>query len=407
MLKKFTLAVMAALFLLMTAFTARAEELRDLREGVTGEQPAETKWGIVPRFKFNPDTGAGTGVKLKGQNVFNTRLILDLANIYTLTSFQTYELLLMEPRLMARQSSWLYIMAFAEYESTPDFRFFGIGNETDNRSSDDREGNFSGAGDESSYFYKNLQAHLTLGWRPGGNLYLAVEPFYRRVWLGDTRNEDMPNGKSKYAGLPGNNGGVTPGVGLSIIQATRNNQWRPTDGYRLEFHFEDVGGWSGADFDFSRYMLDYRYYKLLFGTYNVLALHLRGETLAGHDSLIPWWDLPSIGGRDNMRGFWENRFRGKSSALANIEYRYHILHFKNNIRKIHLDLDCDGNVFYDMGQVFVNEKEFNESLSMKLHNTYGLGFRILMPPNLMGRLDIGKAGEEAKYAFYFNFGTVF
>lgn len=406
-MRKSTLPILIAMFLLFTTLAALAEELRDLREGVTGEQPTQTKWGVLPRFKLNPDTGAGTGIKIKGQNVFGTKLILDIANIYTMNNFQTYEFLLMEPRLKAKEGSWLYLMAFMEYDIIPDYHFFGIGNRTDNRTSDDHEGNFSNAMDESSYAYKNLQFHLTMGWHPGGNLYIALEPFIRKVWLDDTENADMPNGMIRYAGLPGNNGGSTPGVGLSIIQTTRDDQWRPTKGYRLEFRFEDVGDWTGADFNYSRYLLDYRYYKLLFGHYNVLALHLRGETLEGHNSEIPWWELSAIGGRDSLRGFWENRFHGKSGVLINLEYRYHILHFKRNWGKFHPDVQCDGNFFYDMGQVFKDEGEFNQSLAMKLNQTMGLGFRFLMPPNLMGRLDIGKAGEEDNWAFYFNFGTVF
>ena len=52
----FLILAMACVF----TYPALAEEQRDLREGITGEISEETHWGLLPRFKLNPDTGLGT-----------------------------------------------------------------------------------------------------------------------------------------------------------------------------------------------------------------------------------------------------------------------------------------------------------------------------------------------------------
>ena len=108
-----------------------------------------------------------------------------------------------------------------------------------------------------------------------------------------------------------------------------------------------------------------------------------------------------------MRGFWEGRYRGKSSLLGNAEFRYHIMHLKlKNPKLKFVNFIIDGNVFADAGQVFISEKIMDPYLRLDYQYSYGFGFRLTTPPNLMGRLDVGFSGEQ-QFASYFNFGTVF
>lgn len=401
-MNKKALSVISLCLLVWVIAPTVAEEQRDLLEGITGTIPSESEWGLLPRFKVNPDTGYGTGLKLKGQNIFGTPLMIDIANIYTTNEYQIYEFLLGAPRIMAKEDSWLYLMLYGEYDLIPDYRFFGIGNNTENEMDDpdDEE-----VGDESSFEFEMALARIVLGYHPGMNLYIALEGFYKEVWLDSGDNDDLPNGMIKYALLPGTKGGKTSGMGIALIYSTRNDQWRATEGQRIELKFEDVGSHFGADYDFSRFVLDYRKFIHLFGKYNVLALHARIDALEGVDSEIPWWELASIGGRDSIRGLWEARFRGKSSVLGNAEFRYHIMDLKSTKYKF-IDFIIDGNLFLDVGQVFLNEKVINDGLALDYHSGYGFGFRFTTPPNLMGRMDIGFSTEQ-QWAFYFNFGTVF
>ena len=176
------------LLLLLCASVVTAEEQRDLREGIVGEYPTETTWGVVPRFKLNPDTGVGTGIKLKGANVFGTKWLIDLANIFTINQFQTYEVLAMLPRIGSGERYW-YFMGFFEYDLIPDMRMFGVGNHTKNEMSDTDD---EKVGDEAAIKYINIAPRLTLGRRFGQNYYFALQAFYREVALDKSTNDDLP-----------------------------------------------------------------------------------------------------------------------------------------------------------------------------------------------------------------------
>jgi len=388
----------------LTANIATAEEQRDMREGITGEYPEETKWGFLPRFKMNPDTGAGTGIKLKGVNVFGTPLLIDLANIYTVNQYQIYEFLVALPRIGSSKDNYWYSMAFIEFDIIPDMRMFGVGNDTSNHmfDPDDEE-----IGDEATVEYMNAAPRFTLGKSFDQKYFIALQAFYREVWLDDGDNDDLPQAREVYDNLPGMNSGRTPGLALALIRSTRDDQWRPKKGSRLEAFVEEVGPYFGADYDYTRYMVDARKYFLLFGKYNVLALHLKAETLEGHYDDMPWWELPYVGGRDSLRGYWEYRFRGRGSMLTNTEFRFFIYHLKKKIyKKFKLDFIIDGNAFFDAGRVYRYSADWIDESFEEWKYTGGFGFRFTTPPNLMGRMDIGFSREQ-EFATYFNFGTVF
>lgn len=387
---------------LMFASGVFAEEQRDLREGIVGEYPEKTQWGLLPRFKMNPDTGAGTGLKLKGVNVFGTSLYIDLANIYTVNQYQVYEFLVGVPKLGAG-ANYFYFMSFVEFDLIPDLRMFGVGNDTINEMYDDRD---KKVGNEATIQYMNVAPKLTIGKKLGEANYIALQPFYREVWFDKGDNDYLPQAQKAYEDLTGIEGGKTPGFALSIIRSTRNEQWRPTKGYRIEALVEDVAPYFGSDFDYTRYVADVRQYFPLFGEYFVLALHARAETMEGEFNDMPWYELPSLGGKDSIRGYWENRFRGRSVMQTNTEVRYHIYHLNKKIWKAHIDFNVDGNVFYDAGRVFRYSGDWQDEYFQDWKSGYGFGFRFTTPPNLMGRMDIGFSDEET-FSTYFNFGTVF
>jgi len=400
----FQVITLSLIFLLMCMSSVFAEEQRDLREGIIGEYPKETTWGFLPRFKMNPDTGMGTGIKLKGANVFGTPWLIDIANIFTSNQFQTYEALAMLPRFGACEcGSYWYFMAFVEYDLIPDMRMFGVGNDTENEMFDEED---KKVGDEATVKYSNVAPRLTLGKHLGKSYYLAFQAFYREVWLDKSVNDDLPQAKEVYADLPGIEGGKTPGLAIAFLRSTRDDLWRPTKGSRLELYAEEVGPYFGADFDFTRYGADVRKYILLFGKYNVLTMHIRAETMEGEFDEMPWWELPYIGGKDSMRGYWEGRFRGRGSVLSNTEFRYNIWNPTLKLRKKRIPCNIDGNVFFDAGRVYRYSFDWVEEGLHDLKYTGGFGLRFTTPPGLMGRMDIGFSREQS-FATYFNFGTVF
>ena len=382
--------------------TAFAEDQRDLREGITGETSEKSEWGFLPRFKMNPDTGIGTGIKLKGANVFGTRLYFDIANIITTTRYQIYELSITAPRLGSGEDYW-YATAFAEFDLIPDMRFFGIGNDTKNYMENETDRK---TGNESTLKYKNIDTRFVAGRCVRKIFFVALEPIYREVWNGRGDNNNLAQTIDIYKNLDGTESGRSAGLRLSVIMSTRDDQWRPSSGSRAEMNADNRGPYFGSDYNYTKLSGDIRKYINICGDYNVLALRLKAEGVTGDPEKVPWWDLPCIGGRDSLRGYWEGRFRGKSIILTNAEYRFHLFNVSPTLFRHELKYIFDGNIFFDAGRAFTPDDGWDDTPQKDWKYSEGFGIRLTTPPGLMGRLDIGFS-REMKYAIYFNFGTVF
>ncbi len=384
--------VLAAILLTFPFSSLIAEEQKDLFEGITDSYGEGSSLGILPRFKLNPETGMGSGLKIKSTNPFGLPLMIECANLYTTKRNEQYEGSL--ATLPSRESrGGAYAILFAGYERIQDLRFFGIGNSTK-----------AGAeGDEAAMEYRAFSGRGTAGWGFSGRYFTAFHLLYKKVRVREGEGDGIPRALERYYDIPGIRGGSTAGLGGSLIRSTRDSQWRPRRGTRFELTEESFPGSMNGKFEYHAFTADARAYRNIFGDYNVLAGRLSWRGTAGDGDRIPWWDLPGAGGRDSLRGFWEGRFRGRSAAVANGEYRFHIVKIAIPLLKYRPRIVLDGNVFCDAARVFTGD---DKDPTRDWHWGAGGGFRLITGPNLMGRLDIGFS-REIPCAVYFNFGTVF
>ena len=96
---------------------------------------------------------------------------------------------------------------------------------------------------------------------------------------------------------------------------------------------------------------------------------------------IPVWELASLGGVETFRGFLEHRFRGRSSLVATLNYRYPVWSFG------------DGELFVETGEIAgPHWRDFSFG---RLRGSAGIGLRS------RGLL----ADKEAYYALYLAAGT--
>src|SRR6202041_2581726 len=120
----------------------------------------------------------------------------------------------------------------------------------------------------------------------------------------------------------------------------------------------------------------------------VLATHLALRYLpTAHD--VPFWALSSIGGADTvvggaqpLRGFGEGRFYDRDSFSSSVELRRTVASF--NAISTHVDMEVTP--FIDLGRVFSNPGTFPLD---QLHHVFGLGFRGIARPFVVGYVDIG------------------
>ncbi|MDP6977083.1 MAG: BamA/TamA family outer membrane protein [Myxococcota bacterium] len=119
---------------------------------------------------------------------------------------------------------------------------------------------------------------------------------------------------------------------------------------------------------------------------------------------LPFFALPTVGGRRDLRGFIEGRFRGGASWVAGGEYRFYFIPRGFSLPRfstIRVERVGAG-FFYEAGNV---AKNGNDLFDHKVRHSYGLGLRFMVERTAPFRVDI--AFSEDGYEFSAGFGFVF
>jgi outer membrane protein assembly factor BamA len=144
----------------------------------------------------------------------------------------------------------------------------------------------------------------------------------------------------------------------------------------------------GNDFEFTHYILDVSYLLPLLTPRQVLGIRVGGEFIDGDVRDIPFFELASLGGSKDLRGFFQDRFLGKHRIMVNLEYRLKLLDFRF-FNMTHARID--GVLFGDAGRVF-QTKELSDEFKIN--------------GDLPGRLAVGFSEEESGLV-YLTFGHTF
>ena len=165
----------------------------------------------------------------------------------------------------------------------------------------------------------------------------------------------------------------------SIVADNRNYAGHPTRGglYRATaavYSDRDYGKYS-----FRRYELEGAQFLPVAGDNWVLALHGVGtfsDTSKGQT--VPFYLLPTLGGKNTLRGYYDFRFHDRHAAVFNVESRWGVW--------THLDVA----IFADAGKVAseVRDLDFDH-----FKTSYGFGFRVHNTQATVGRLDIARSVE--------------
>jgi hemolysin activation/secretion protein len=160
--------------------------------------------------------------------------------------------------------------------------------------------------------------------------------------------------------------------------------------YRVDFsRFDDR---TTGRFTFNRVDTDLRQFVGFLAGRRVLAARLFVSTSSTDTGqTMPFYLMPTLGGKDTLRGFRQYRFRGPHAILAQGEYRYEIWS------------GLEGALFYDAGKV----ANLRSDLNFKdLETDYGFGFRFNTDDAIVLRVDAGFGSRDGRH-LYIVFGGVF
>jgi outer membrane protein assembly factor BamA len=261
-------------------------------------------------------------------------------------------------------------------------RFFGIGNETVKSA-------------ETNYTNQQERAQVQVGL----NLNREWQVLYTaRLQVTDV----LPGTLDKVASIESRFGGVL-GTSkqllnrLSINYDTRDDLTVPSRGMLLIAY----GGLASRNG-----LLNDSMYSEVGGDGRAFLSVAQNTILAGHMALrylptahdVPFWALSGIGGGESviggeqpLRGWGAGRFYDRDSFSGSVELRRKMWTFATSSTPIEVEVTP----FIDVGRVFARSSVFPLE---QLHRVYGVGFRGIARPFVVGYVDIGY-GSEGVAAF--------
>jgi outer membrane translocation and assembly module TamA len=179
-------------------------------------------------------------------------------------------------------------------------KFWGIGNDTPESAEEDYTPRTVMLNGE--YLWEARR-----GWRFGG----TVQAGYR------TLTELDPDGQLVQGTVPGSEDGWVAGMGVLASRDTRPSTVYPRSGMWLQLRAQWHGGLVGSDFDFVSVAADARGYTSVGGAH-VFAARVLAQAVTG---TAPFDLLPQLGGDMLLRGYYQGRYRDRTLAAAQVEYR--------------------------------------------------------------------------------------
>jgi hypothetical protein len=251
------------------------------------------------------------------------------------------------------------------------YRFFGLGPDTR-------------AAAETTYTRVHAQLELRRGLNLGSNFNLGarLSPAVDNTVLRGVPG--LPNSQRVFPTAPGIDGAAAVGAGFELRYDSRPSYEFSRSGLFSALSTRWFYGVANSP-SFARFEYEAR------GLLQELDwLQLGVRTYASFVSArdAPFYYQSSLGGSNLMRGFTEDRFIDRGAWTLEAEQRIRL--FTTHIFGVKAEWRIDP--FIAAGQVFSER----EQIFSHVRIAEGVGFRALVQPNVLGRVDVAMAGEGLK-----------
>lgn len=259
----------------------------------------------------------------------------------------------------------------AVHERDATVRFFGLGPE----SREEQETNFT---------WQETALHAVLGVNITPVMRLSFGEILRRFDVRRGGVPGLPFTGDVFPDLPGVEGEFVHAQRLALIYDSRDSLTTPTRGARVSLYAEVSARLLGSGSDYVKGGVEGAYLQPLAGGRVVLVTRGLVEAI-NKDSDTPFQVYPTLGGRDSLRGFSQDRFFGDARVLVNLEARVRLF----TLRLFGVTSEFQAAPFVDIGRV-INQLE---DLSDRVEVTPGVGLRGLVAPSVVGHIEVGVSRE--------------
>lgn len=323
---------------------------------------------IIPHASYQQETSVAPGIAygyyFKSKDISRISSISGSA-VYTFLNQFTFNV---TPKIFFNSNKW-YLYSNLNFRNYPDY-YFGIGNKPTAVKQAFTSQNVSLLF-QPQYIISN---HFLIG---------ASVSFRYEKLLTDSVFESTKTSIFQQYGSEGWEPFTQMNVGIVAAYDSRDNQFYPKSGIFAKSSFTvSKSGW-GSTYSLQELMLDFRQFVPLFDSH-VFAWQVYCDGIFGNNG-VPFELLPTVGGRDFLRGFRQGMYRDNVMLMAQTEYRLPI--YKR----------LKAAIFCSVGDV-MNSKDYKID---KLKVAYGAGLRYrLNDARVHLRVDFAKNNYDNKLQFY-------
>ncbi len=367
------ISLILSIFLIVNIQFAQEVNNQSLKDSKEINPILDSKFEILPILSYDSDAGFGYGTKIFFLNYLRSNESFDLVLFNSTQGERWYRVVFSIPDFELRQGK-IYSLAFdllIDYDKRINNSFFGVGNKS---SFEDRE------------HYTKEPFEINLTFSKGFSTYFIGQAGVRYKSI---RNFHFSDDSRLINLSPKLNSATVRYVSIftSWRYDTRNSFINPSYGLVLHSEIEYTPPSFLSNIAFTRFAYLTQYYTTFFLTDIILALRLGIQALSG--SGLPVQVLLSIGGNNTLRGYPQDRYLDKSSAVFNAELRFPIF------------WRFGGLIGFDAGKVWSSIGAFDLN-RWATNPTIGLRFYM---DTFVVRADVGFGKETI--GFYFNFGHLF
>ncbi len=256
---------------------------------------------------------------------------------------------------------------------------------------------------ETNYTDREVVYNLSATWFLGRHYFLELGDRFRQVSIGRGAVQKIPFITQKFtpAEVPGVNGFTTHAPRISFIYSTLDAPQLATFGGYARVTFEPTIKALGGAENYRHYEVELKGYipageaKRYITVFRTMYNQTLGD---GSNDRVPFLEQSILGGENSLRGYGRNRFIDSSFLLLNLEERIRLFRWE----VFNVTADWELAPFVDMGAVM---DTLDKATPQNFEFNPGVGFRAIVRPNIVGRVDIG-IGREGP-AVYVGLGYPF
>ena len=321
--------------------------------------PEPPPYGFTPTVGFGGRDGLTLGGAFFHNNVFGTGRHFRVGGRYGLGTADTYTVFgrFRDPALFGSSVRFGFD---GRFENDGQERFFERGNDTPENA-------------RVEYAKREVNGEAAFLVPVFGPFSLDLSTEYKRMRIRDRGSDLFPTdvvgfGTANLLSAGGN-------IVLDFSRAAGLSAERTYTGSVFLFGYRYGQDLGNRPFAYHRLSAEWRQFAPLpFLAFDRrLAFRVRYEkTHPPNGDQVPFYEIATLGGPDDLRGYATDRFRDEGYLLFNVEYRYPVWDI------------LDAVVFFDTGQVF---QKYDEIDPADFHSDIGAGLRVYSRSSVAARLE--------------------